>query len=115
MHLWMKKFQLVIFILFYDVLSYHPSLRLINQVRFNFFSLPTKPSLRGAKFFYVSGKKSNIRSVSFLFVNRSTLFTIPTIFVGALRSITSGEKQVKKICQNERPRLSLFFTNQDKK
>ena len=95
MHLWIKKFQLVVFILFYDVLSYHPSLGLINQVRFNFFSLPTKE----AKFFYVSGKKSNISSLSFLFVNRSTLFMIPTIFVGALRSITSGEKQVKKFAK----------------
>lgn len=105
MHLWMKKFQLVIFILFYDVLSFHPSLRLINQVRFNFFLFPQNPLSERQNFLCFWQK------VKYTFC----VLTIPAIFVGALRSITSGEKQVKKICQNERPQLSLFFANQDKK
>ena len=102
MHLWMKKFQLVIFILFYDVLSFHPSLRLINQVRFNFFLFQQNPLSERQNFLCFWQK------VKYTFC----VLTIPAIFVGALRS---GEKQVKKNCQNERPRLSLLFTNQDKK
>ena len=105
MHLWIKKFQLVIFILFYDVLSYHPSLGLINQVRFNFFSLPTKE----AKFFLCFWQKVKYTFSVFLFVNRSTLFTIPTIFVGALKSLTSGEKQVKKFAKTSDQLVEFVF------
>ena len=45
----------------------------------------------------------------FLFVNRSTLFTIPTIFVGALKSLTSGEKQVKKFAKTSDQLVEFVF------
>ena len=105
MHLWIKKFQLVIFILFYDVLSYHPSLGLINQVRFNFFFSSHK---RG-KIFLCFWQKVKYTFSVFLFVNRSTLFTIPTIFVGALKSLTSGEKQVKKFAKTSDQLVEFVF------
>ena len=93
-----------------DVLSYHPSL--INQVRFIFFLFPQNPLSEWQNFLCFWQKVKYMFCV--FFVCKQTLFTIPAIFIGALGSITSGKTR-GKVCQNERPRLSLFFTNQDEK
>ena len=90
-----------------DVLSYHPSLRLIDQVRFNVFLFPQNPLSERQNFLCFWQKVKYTFCV--FFVCKQTSFTIPAIFVGALRSITSGGKQVKKFAKTSDQSVKFVF------